>query len=123
MQSSTSALTERVRDLVRQRRVDPRTDAASVRLAARDAIAEHEARSLTGAVATLDDPEVVIGQIVADVSGFGPLQSLLDDETVEEIWINEPSRVFVARHGRHELTPLTHQPRLLLTAKATFGPL
>ncbi|MBD8607802.1 CpaF family protein [Aeromicrobium sp. CFBP 8757] len=110
MQSSTSALTERVRDLVRQRRVDPRNDAASVRLAARDAIAEHEARSLTGAVATLDDPEVVIGQIVADVSGFGPLQSLLDDETVEEIWINEPSRVFVARHGRHELTSLMLTP-------------
>jgi pilus assembly protein CpaF len=25
---------------------------------------------------------------------------------VEEIWINDPSRVFVARHGRHELTNL-----------------
>ncbi len=85
MESSTSALSDRVRDLVRQRRVDPRTDPVSVRQAARDAIAEHEARSLTGAVATLDDPEVVIGQIVADVSGFGPLQALLDDETVEEI--------------------------------------
>jgi pilus assembly protein CpaF len=106
MESSTSVLADRVRDLVRQRRIDPRTDAAAVRRAAVDAIAEHEARSLTGAVATLDDPEVVIGQIVADVSGLGPLQALLDDETVEEIWINEPSRVFVARHGRHELTSL-----------------
>ncbi|MCD9197097.1 CpaF family protein [Aeromicrobium wangtongii] len=91
---------------MRQRRIDPRTDTASVRLAAIDAIAEHDARSLTGAVRTLDEPEVVIGQIVADVSGFGPLQALLDDESVEEIWINEPSRVFVARGGRHELTSL-----------------
>nr|MCW2728379.1 pilus assembly protein CpaF [Aeromicrobium sp.] len=106
MESSTSALADRVRDLVRQRRIDPRTDAASVRLAALDAIAEHDARSLTGAVRTLDEPEVVIGQIVADVSGFGPLQALLDDEAIEEIWINEPSRVFVAREGRHELTSL-----------------
>ncbi|MET0820620.1 MAG: ATPase, T2SS/T4P/T4SS family [Aeromicrobium sp.] len=106
MESSTSALTDRVRDLVRQRRIDPRTDAGAVRLAALDAIAEHEARSLTGAVATLDEPEVVVGQIVADVSGFGPLQALLDDDTVEEIWVNEPSRVFVAREGRHELTSL-----------------
>ena len=104
MESQASALAERVRDLVRQRRIDPRTDTASVRLAALDAIAEHEARSLTGAVRTLDEPEVVIGQIVADVSGFGPLQPLLDDETVEEVWINEPARVFVARDGRHELT-------------------
>lgn len=106
METSTSALADRVRDLVRQRRIDPRTDAASVRLAALDAIAEHDARSLTGAVRTLDEPEVVIGQIVADVSGFGPLQVLLDDDTVEEIWVNEPSRVFVARAGRHELTSL-----------------
>ena len=28
----------------------------------------------------------------------------LDDPTVEEIWINEPGRVFVARKGRSELT-------------------
>ena len=25
---------------------------------------------------------------------------------MEEIWINDPSRVFVARRGRHELTNL-----------------
>ena len=38
------------------------------------------------------------------VAGFGPLQRHLDDPTVEEIWINEPGRVFVARRGRSELT-------------------
>jgi pilus assembly protein CpaF len=85
MEAHTSVLADRVRDLVRQRRVDPRTDVASVRLAALDAIAEHEARSLTGAVGTLDEPEVMVGQIVAEVSGFGPLQALLDDPTVEEV--------------------------------------
>jgi len=106
VESSTSALSDRVRDLVRQRRIDPRTDAVSVRQAALDVIAEHESRSLTGAVRSLDEPELVIGQIVADVSGFGPLQQFLDDDTVEEIWINDPSRVFIARGGRHELTSL-----------------
>ena len=106
MESSTSALSDRVRDLVRQRRIDPRTDAVSVRQAALDVIAEHESRSLTGAVRSLDEPELVIGQIVADVSGFGPLQQFLDDDSVEEIWINDPSRVFIARAGRHELTSL-----------------
>lgn len=104
MESSTSALSDRVRDLVRQRRIDPRTDATSVRQVALDVIAEHESRSLTGAVRSLDEPELVIGQIVADVSGFGPLQQFLDDDSVEEIWINDPSRVFIARGGRHELT-------------------
>jgi len=106
VESSTSALSDRVRDLVRQRRIDPRTDAVSVRQAALDVIAEHESRSLTGAVRSLDEPELVIGQIVADVSGFGPLQQFLDDDTVEEIWINDPARVFIARGGRHELTSL-----------------
>jgi pilus assembly protein CpaF len=38
------------------------------------------------------------------VCGFGPLQPFLDDPTIEEIWINEPGRVFVARRGRSELT-------------------
>lgn len=104
MDPQATALADRVRDLVRQRRIDPRSDVASVRVAALDAIAEHEARSLTGAVGTIDEPELVVGQLVADVAGLGPLQALLDDPAVEEIWINEPSRVFVAREGRHELT-------------------
>jgi len=35
---------------------------------------------------------------------FGAIQEFLDDPSVEEIWINEPSRVFIARNGRAELT-------------------
>ena len=45
-----------------------------------------------------------VEELVARVSGFGALQRYLDDPTVEEVWINDPSRVFVARAGRHELT-------------------
>lgn len=37
---------------------------------------------------------------------FGPLQPFLDDPTIEEIWINAPDRIFIARDGRSELTPL-----------------
>lgn len=33
-------------------------------------------------------------------------QELYDDPTVEEIWINEPGRIFVARAGKSELTSL-----------------
>ena len=36
--------------------------------------------------------------------GSGRCSAYLDDPEVEEIWINDPSRVFVARAGRHELT-------------------
>ena len=37
---------------------------------------------------------------------FGPLQHFLDDQQIEEIWINAPERIFVARNGESELTTL-----------------
>lgn len=37
-------------------------------------------------------------------SPYGPLQPFLEDPSVEEIWINSPQRIFVARGGRSELT-------------------
>src|SRR5690606_2370830 len=67
-------------------------------------VAEHDARSLTGAVLPVGDPAGVVTELVSRLSGFGPLQQYLDDDSVEEIWVNDPSRVFVARDGRHELT-------------------
>ena len=39
-------------------------------------------------------------------SNYGELQQLLDDPSIEEIWINSPQRVFVARSGKSELTNL-----------------
>lgn len=44
--------------------------------------------------------------VLDSLAGLGPLQPYLDDPEVEEIWINEPGKVFVARHGRSELTTL-----------------
>ena len=37
---------------------------------------------------------------------FGPIAPFMNDATVEEIWINSPERVFIARNGRSELTNL-----------------
>ena len=37
---------------------------------------------------------------------FGPLQNYLDDQQIEEIWINAPERIFIARNGESELTTL-----------------
>lgn len=38
--------------------------------------------------------------------GFGALQPLLDDEGIEEIWVNSPGAVFVARSGVSAKTDL-----------------
>ena len=46
----------------------------------------------------------VAEHIALHISGFGLLQPLLEDPEVEEIWINEPDRICVARNGRSELT-------------------
>jgi pilus assembly protein CpaF len=37
---------------------------------------------------------------------FGPLSGLMSDPTVEEIWINSPHRIFIARAGISQLTNL-----------------
>jgi pilus assembly protein CpaF len=99
-------LDQTVREVVRHEGVDPQRDAALVRRIAESVVRDHDDRSLTGAVAPVPDVESMVGELVARVSGFGPLQQFLDDPAVEEVWINDPSRVFIARHGRHELTNL-----------------
>ncbi|MFH7468069.1 CpaF family protein, partial [Pseudomonas syringae pv. tagetis] len=38
------------------------------------------------------------------IAGLGPLQRLMDDPSVEEIWLNAPDAVYCARSGRSELT-------------------
>ena len=99
-----STLDPVLRDAVRREGVDPQRQVEVVRRLARQVVRDHDERSLTGAAVPVGDPTAVADELVARVAGFGPLQVLLDDPEVEEIWINDPSRVFVARNGRHELT-------------------
>lgn len=94
-----------VRQTIRTRGVDPIKDTAAVKAMVDEALAQWEERALLGAVPPVDDATATARAIVANVAGLGPLQQYLDDPEVEEIWINEPARVFVARHGQAELTP------------------
>ena len=102
--SLAAVLAEQVRVRVRDEGVDPQSQATVVRSIAQSVVSEHDQRSLTGVVDPVDDLAAMVEEMVSRVSGFGALQRYLDDPSVEEVWINEPSRVFVARHGRHELT-------------------
>jgi pilus assembly protein CpaF len=99
-------LDAQVREIVRREGVDPQRDAGLVRRIAEGVVRDHDELSLTGAVAPVPDAPAMVGELLARISGFGPLQPFLDDPTVEEIWINDPTRVFIARNGRHELTNL-----------------
>lgn len=99
-------LDEDLRAAVRRDAIDPQREVDSVRRLAAGLVREHDERSLTGMVAPVADPDGLVAELVARVAGFGPLQPLLDDPSVEEVWINGPDRVFIAREGRHELTNL-----------------
>ena len=69
-----------------------------------DLVADYDERSLSGRRPPLLDTGSAVKQVLDAVVGFGPLQSYLDDPEVEEVWINEPGKVFIARRGVAELT-------------------
>ncbi|TDE97444.1 CpaF family protein [Occultella glacieicola] len=97
-------LEQEVRELIRRRGLDPERDDADVRGLIRAAVADYEDRSLLGHVPRLDDLEITAKSLHDVISGLGPLQQYLDDPEIEEVWINEPGKVFVAKSGRPELT-------------------
>ena len=101
---STALLESEVRELIRRRGIDPARDRSGVRTLVHDVVADYDERSALGAVPPLVDVAGVVKDLVDAVAGLGPLQRYLDDEEVEEIWINGPTKVFVARHGEAELT-------------------
>jgi hypothetical protein len=102
--NAIAVVEDEVRELVRRRGLDPVADPAAVRRLVDEVIAEYDDRSLTGSLPQLVDLRSAARQVFDAVAGFGPLQKYLDDPTVEEIWVNEPTKVFIARHGVHELT-------------------
>ncbi|MBM6546894.1 CpaF family protein [Janibacter sp. YIM B02568] len=93
-----------VRELIRRTGVDPVGDQRSVAELVREAVSDYDERSMTGAMPLLGNFEDAVKRVMDAVAGFGPLQQYLDDPAVEEIWINAPSQVFVARNGVAELT-------------------
>ncbi len=102
--NAISVVEDEVRELVRRRGLDPVVDPASVRRLVDEVVAEYDERSLGGDLPHLVDARGVARDVFDAVAGFGPLQRYFDDPAVEEIWINEPTKVFIARQGVHELT-------------------
>lgn len=48
-------------------------------------------------------------QITAEILGFGPLQPLLEDDTITEIMVNGPKNVYVERKGKIVRVPITFE--------------
>ena len=95
----------RVREEIRRRGVDPVRDADAVRGLIAEVLEEWDRQALAGTVTPVADRADAARTVLSNVAGLGPLQQYLDDPEIEEIWINRPSQVFVARRGVSELTP------------------
>lgn len=51
----------------------------------------------------IHNQDQILKQALARIVGFGPIQQFLDDESVEEIWCNEPNKLFIAKNGTSQL--------------------
>ncbi len=104
MADAVAHVESEVRELIRRSGLDPARQTAGIETLVRDAVADYDARSLVSGLPALPNRDAAVKSILDAVAGFGPLQRYLDDPQIEEIWLNAPDRVFVARNGVPELT-------------------
>lgn len=108
---AVSIVSDEVREIIRREGIDPGRNSAEFRRLVESAVASYDERSLTRALPPLADTGMAVKRVLDEVCGFGPLQPYLDDPSVEELWINDPGRIFVARAGVSELTTTVLSPQ------------
>jgi pilus assembly protein CpaF len=99
MSGAAGEVLQEVRTRVRTGGISPHEEVIELRHIVEDILSQS-----TSAASDNESPQELVEQIANQISGFGLLQPLLDDPSIEEIWINEPGRIFVARNGKSELT-------------------
>ena len=102
--SAVEIIDSEVRELIRRRGLDPWQDPSQIGSLVDEVIADYEDRSLLSTLPPVGDSRFAARTVFDQVAGLGPLQRYLDDPEIEEIWVNAPGKVFIARHGRSELT-------------------
>jgi len=60
-----------------------------------------------GIVLNREDRTQLTQELYDEVKGLGPLETLLKDDSVNDILVNGPRRIFVERNGKLELTDVT----------------
>jgi len=58
--------------------------------------------SANGYAVTRDERTRLVDEMADDVTGFGPLEPLLHDETITEVMVNGPNHVYIERGGKIE---------------------
>ena len=106
MSKAVSIITEQVRERVRRDGIDLGGDHALAQRYVHDEVQRYSERALGGSFPLLADESLTTKQIVATLTGFGPLQPFLDDPEVEEIWINGPERILVFDNAAFPNNPI-----------------
>ncbi|MGX5697841.1 CpaF family protein [Agromyces soli] len=106
MTDAVRTISQLVRSRAIRDGVDLAADGALAERLAAEEVRRYGERALSGAVVPIDDERAAAAGVLAELTGYGALQPLFDDPEVEEIWINGPARVFVARGGVAELTTI-----------------
>lgn len=60
-----------------------------------------------GLVLNREDRSTLIQELYNEVKGLGPLEPLLQDESINDILVNGPQQIFVERAGKLELSDVT----------------
>jgi len=81
--------------------------ASEANLKAEIAAISTEALEEMSVVLSRDDRATLNQELYDEVMGLGPLEPLLKDETVNDILVNGPNRIFVERGGKLTLTDIT----------------
>ncbi|HWP99180.1 MAG TPA: CpaF family protein [Vicinamibacterales bacterium] len=65
----------------------------------------HELLSEEGVPLSMSEREAILGDVLDEVFGLGPLEPLLRDPTVSDILVNTYRQIYVERNGRLERVP------------------
>jgi pilus assembly protein CpaF len=62
-----------------------------------------------GTILSRQERQRLFEQIVAEILGFGPIEPLLADESITEIMVNGPNKIYIERKGKLEKVNLTFE--------------
>jgi len=101
--TTQATITQDIADRVRARvSANPGDTHSKQRLIDQEITRVAERQLASGRPFAEDDENILRRRLDDTLSGIGPLQQYLDDPSVEEIWINAPDRVFIAKAGVNE---------------------
>ncbi len=97
------------------RRLLERLNLANLDKTERDTVVEairrvvHELLSVEKVPLNFDEREGLVGQILDEIFGLGPIEPLMKDPEVSDILVNTWKQIIIERHGKLEMTDIQFQ--------------